>query len=397
MRGSPQWLVQLGWTPGLLCVDSGTELNSEEFSQFLQRHSVRCRTCAAEAHWQNARRERHGGILQLMLNKMDHENPIQNYDQVSIALSHATSTKNQWSKYRGYPPEVLVFGQGIRVPGSVTSDSTIAAHAQALANMPDGQRFRQDLATREAARRAFAEVDNDQTPRRAIVQRSRPNRGFYEKGEWVMIWKKRGQADGNWIGPMQVIVQENQNVIWVTRHHKLYRVPPEYVRSLSAMEEIQKTSQGEPNTMLGNQSILPSHGGVQYHDLIPSAQDPTASVPAETHEPNTRLTEGIPATQASGSTTGQPPPPSSITSPQVEQPDVEPEVQSIPSSNPQLHSPRIIPDINAPVEVPVPETSDEENGLYLGELPCYHLQEDQVFRFEVNINQRDADHWKEET
>jgi hypothetical protein len=35
--------------------------------------------------------------------------------------------------------------------------------------------------------------------------------------------------------------------------------------------------------------------------------------------------------------------------------------------------------------------------LYLGELPCYHLQEDQVFRFEVNINQRDADHWKEET
>ena len=60
--------------------------------------------------------------------------------------------------------------------------------------MPDGHRFRQDLATREAARRAFAEVDNDQTLRRAIVHRSRPNRGFYEKGEWVMIWKKRGEA-----------------------------------------------------------------------------------------------------------------------------------------------------------------------------------------------------------
>ena len=68
-------------------------MNSEEFSQFLQRHSVRCRTCAAEAHWQNARTERHGGIIQLMLNKMDHENPILNYDQLSVALSHATSTK----------------------------------------------------------------------------------------------------------------------------------------------------------------------------------------------------------------------------------------------------------------------------------------------------------------
>ena len=62
--------------PGLPCADSGTKLNSEEFSSFLQRHSVRCRTCAAEAHWQNSRTERHGGILELRLNKMDHEQPI---------------------------------------------------------------------------------------------------------------------------------------------------------------------------------------------------------------------------------------------------------------------------------------------------------------------------------
>ena len=122
---------------------------------------------------------------------------------------------------------MLVFGKGIRVPGSVTSDPTIAAHARALSSMPDGLRFRQDLATREAARKAFAEVDNDQTLRRAIVHRSRPSRGWYDKGEWVMIWKKKGEADGSWIGPMQVIIQENQNVVWVTRNHKLYRVPPE--------------------------------------------------------------------------------------------------------------------------------------------------------------------------
>ena len=114
-----------------------------------------------------------------------------------------------------------------------------------------------------------------------------------------MVWKKRGEADGNWIGPMQVIVQENQNVIWVTRHHKLYRVPPEYVRSLSAMEEFQKTSQGEPNTMPGNQSILPSHGGVQYHDLLPNAPEQNTSVPAVTSETGARSLEGIPATQAS--------------------------------------------------------------------------------------------------
>ena len=47
---------------------------------------------------------------------------------------------------------------------------------------------------RESARKAFAAVDNDQTLRRALVHRSRPTRGFYEKGEWVMMWKKKGEA-----------------------------------------------------------------------------------------------------------------------------------------------------------------------------------------------------------
>ena len=69
---------------------------------------------------------------------------------------------------------MLVFGKGIRVPGSVTSDPSISAHAMAISNLPGGVRFRQDLAVREAARKAFAAVDNDQTMRSAIVQRSRP-------------------------------------------------------------------------------------------------------------------------------------------------------------------------------------------------------------------------------
>ena len=77
------WLSWAG-PPGLLCVDAGTGLNAEEIGNFLQRHSVKCRTCAAEAHWQNARTERHGGILQLMFSKMDHENPIQNYEQLIV-------------------------------------------------------------------------------------------------------------------------------------------------------------------------------------------------------------------------------------------------------------------------------------------------------------------------
>ena len=385
--------------PGLLCVDSGTELNSEEFGQFLQRHSVKCRTCAAEAHWQNSRTELHGGILQLMLNKIDHEQPIGSYEELSVALSHATSTKNQWSKHRGYPPEMLVFGRGVRVPGSITSDPTVSAHATALSNLPDGARFRQDLATREAARKAFAEIDNDQTLRRAIVHRSRPHRGFYDRGDWVMMWKKKGEAEGNWIGPMQVIIQEGQNVIWVTRHHKLYRVPPEYVRSLSAFEEFKHHPMQETQKP-ADLSIRPTHGGVQFHDMLPHPTAPRNPESTGADPPTIGTspgTEGSSPAEANGPNMPEPAERPAVESPK-DQPDQEPDITSISSRSPSHNFPDNNPQVNLPAhEVPLPETSDEGESLYVDEEMIFNLHEDHCYHFEVEINQRDIDHWKEET
>ena len=385
--------------PGLLCFDAGSELNSEDFGNFLQRHGVRSRTCAVDAHWQNARIERHGGILQLMLNKMDKENPIQAYDQLAVALSHATSTKNQWSRHRGYPPEMLVFGKGVRIPGSITSDPTVSAHAVAISNLPDGARFRQDLATREAARKAFAEVDNDQSLRRAIVQRSRPNRGFYEKGDWVMIWKKKGEADGQWIGPMHVIIQESHHVIWVTRQNKLYRVAPEHVRSLTAFEEFQNGTSITPQEV---QSIRPSHGGTQMLDF--TRQSDTSSQ----NQPTTELFPNDPQPNSTENSPTENTPPQAAT-PQISissQPDQEPEVQSIPSHGSHEReaqsSLRVSDPLQEALDTPVPDSSDdglctESFAFYAEEVPCYSLSENQCYRFEVPIYQKDIEHWKEET
>lgn len=86
------------------------------------------RTSAADAQWQNARAEMHGGILQVILPKMDAEESISDYDQLAIALQNATQTK-------------IVFGK--------------SAHIR-------GIRFPSDLATRETARKVLAQFDNDQ-------------------------------------------------------------------------------------------------------------------------------------------------------------------------------------------------------------------------------------------
>ena len=95
------WIQWAAGPPKLLCIDAATELNSEALLTFLQKCGICPRTYATEAHWQNSRVERHGRVLQVMLNKMDHEVPIKSYHDMSVALAQATMTKNQWSRHRG--------------------------------------------------------------------------------------------------------------------------------------------------------------------------------------------------------------------------------------------------------------------------------------------------------
>ena len=104
------WIMWAG-PPGQLILDAAGEFCDEKIQEFSQKHDIGLKVIPPEAHWQNGRCERHGGILQEMLTKMDVEEGINSYDQLEQALSLATQTKNQWSRHRGYPPELLVFGK----------------------------------------------------------------------------------------------------------------------------------------------------------------------------------------------------------------------------------------------------------------------------------------------
>ena len=69
------WFTWAG-APGELIVDAGTEMNSEEFSQFLQSYNIRTTTISTEAPHQNGRAERRGSVLKTMLSKFEMEHPI---------------------------------------------------------------------------------------------------------------------------------------------------------------------------------------------------------------------------------------------------------------------------------------------------------------------------------
>jgi transposase InsO family protein len=131
--------------PNTMVTDSATEFTSETFTNFLQRHDVKAITTAPHAHWQNGRCERHGHIIQSMLDKIDHDMPIQSYLDLHQALVQSTHAKNTLSIRKGYSPEVLVFGKSSRIPGSLTSCENEPSMASADRDDAQGISFRRNL------------------------------------------------------------------------------------------------------------------------------------------------------------------------------------------------------------------------------------------------------------
>ena len=225
------WISWAG-PPTEITVDSGTEMNSQEFANFLQRFNIKGTTTVPEAHWQSGRIERHGGFLQCMLEKVDLEHPISDYGSLQVALNQCTHAKNSLSIRHGYAPEIIVFGKHSRIPGSILSDESIPAHEHALPENQSlsSQEFRSLLSIREAARRAFHTADNNEALRRAALRRSCPSRGNFGKNEWVMIWRSNPLKQSRWQGPHRVILQDANHTVWCTSNGTLYRSAPENTR-----------------------------------------------------------------------------------------------------------------------------------------------------------------------
>ena len=101
------WFQWAG-SPSEVLVDAASELNSQEFTVFVQSHNIRLTTISPEAHFQNGKSERHGAILQRMLDKMDSEHPISSYQDLQKCLWFCTQAKNSCGLRKGFAPETLV-------------------------------------------------------------------------------------------------------------------------------------------------------------------------------------------------------------------------------------------------------------------------------------------------
>ena len=362
------WLSWAG-SPNEMIVDAATELNADAFAKFMQQNNIKCSTISTNAHWQNGKAERHGEILGQMLSKFDLEQPIESAVELQQALAHCTQAKNALSIRKGYAPEVLVLGKHTRLPGAVCSDEQLPAHALADAEHCHGLLFRQNLAKRELARRAFHMADNDAVLRRSILRRTRPSRQWFTKGEWVMVW--RGGLNASWCGPMRVVIHESQQVVWVTQNGRLFRHAPEHIRPVTTIE----------CRMIKDvdlQSPIPEAPTAPESDRSPRTIG-QEMIPQSSDRLNPSSHDGISSSVEPNEPAGEPTPPASDDA----------------GSNHEPSNPAAQPD---GCEVPIPEDChDELIGWHcLEEDNLEGLGNNQGWFGEILITEEDLDQWKAE-
>lgn len=233
------WLAWAG-PPGTVYVDPASSFNSEAWRSQMQSLDVRIKMTAAEAHWQLGRVEVHGGVLKKMFDKMDFERPVTSPEEFEQMLVLACNAKNSLSRVKGYSPEQAVLGISSRLPASITSCDDVGSHSLAMSSGDAAERFRKNLEYRALARRAFIDADNSSALRRALLRRTRPMRGPYEVGDWLLYWRQKGsnlrRARGQWHGPACVVAVEGQRNIWMNHSGRLVRASPEQVRPASFRE-----------------------------------------------------------------------------------------------------------------------------------------------------------------
>lgn len=226
--------------PGEMYVDPASEYCSEAWLLRMQQEDIRLRMSATDSHWQLGRAESHGAILKSMLTRMDAEAGIRSAEDFRVALLHAVMAKNSMSRIKGYTPEQAVLGVARKLPASVTSDASAVSHALADGNSDESLRFQQVLERRLQARRALIEADNSSSLRRALLRRARPVRDQYEKGDWVLYWRRKGgnlrRDRGQWFGPARVVMVDGKRVVWLVHASRLVRASPEQLRPASLRE-----------------------------------------------------------------------------------------------------------------------------------------------------------------
>lgn len=223
----------------VLDADGGFE---GELSQMLRAYGSHTSVSASQSAWQCGRTERRGGWWKEMWQRTVQDQNISGLAEVEMASGLVSAAKNTLRRRCGFSPCQWVFGRDPKLPGCLVDHAQdIGAHSLAEYNTSIGRRF----AIQTAARKAFVEMQNDDTLRRSLLRRTRVHRGLFSPGDRVFYWRdptkgravgSNSRSAGGWKGPAVVIGHEGTNV-WVSHHGRALLSSSEHLR-MAVVEEM---------------------------------------------------------------------------------------------------------------------------------------------------------------
>ena len=221
------WKRWAGVPKGVL-TDGGTEFDGS-MQQGLETDGSFVEKTSAYAPWQNGITERAGGIWKQAFMKAVSENQRTTKTELREHMDEINHARNSMTRKHGYAPYQHVFGADLRLPGDLL-DQLNVVHNSALMHGVDPVLMAQRM--RQAARAAFVRMDEDDRIRRALEQRSRPERGPFEIGDTVFYWRVYPrQKHGRWHGPAVVLGKTHgRSKLWVAAGARVSRCAMEQLR-----------------------------------------------------------------------------------------------------------------------------------------------------------------------
>ena len=240
-----QHWIQWASTPEKFVADKGTEYYTD-FQQMLSDLGCRYRLIPVEAAWQHGMVERHGDVLNDLINVVVKTHGVKGLLEMKDALLHVCMAKNRRPGRTGYSPRTLVFGIDERLVASGLNHYLEVPDDASIAASKDNPQFNRSMELRRTAMKALVDLDHSDKWRDAIHFPSRKAEcSMFLPGHQVFFWKKaqtgsnlkgrKGRLVERWYGPGVIVGHEWDQTVqrdsyWVSYGGKCFLIAGTHLR-----------------------------------------------------------------------------------------------------------------------------------------------------------------------
>ena len=173
------WVRPFG-PPRKLVSGLGRECTGAAFTKRVASDGTIHEFTSAESPWQNARTERHGGIVKTLIAKSRVDAPPDDLPDLEELVTQCVVAKNKLTNKSGFSPFRSVFGLQPNTIGALISDGDRPPDIAILSKIEGGDAAMiKSVNMRVAAAKAFAEMDASERLRRGVLSGHRPVKDIY--------------------------------------------------------------------------------------------------------------------------------------------------------------------------------------------------------------------------